>query len=212
MKIENGRLEAAGVKPTQQDFDTIAKELGVTPGFAVKAGDKPVAAMNIVDAATKFKKGLHPECGSTGEYDIFDANAILLKMIGVEVEDATEEDIKDFNGIKLKDGAKVFIHPSFGVTMKEIQDKFEGVNKISKNSILWLQGENTHVKDLDLDSTLVASEDSKDIEGDFKEKKYVEYKPLDSSDNLEDLNEVIKIRGFRLLPSEDIEGLSIISQ
>jgi len=45
-------------------------------------------------------------------------------MIGVDFEDATEEDIKDFQGIPIRDGAKVFILPSFGVTMKEIQDKF----------------------------------------------------------------------------------------
>ena len=96
-------------------------------------------------------------------------------MIGVDVEDATEEDIKDFQGIPIRDGAKVFIHPSFGVTMKEIQDKFEGTNKISKNSILWLEGEKTVIKDLDLDSSLVMNERCEKIEGEMKDKKYIIY-------------------------------------
>jgi len=167
---------------------------------------------NIVDAAGKFKKGLHPECGATGEYDLFEANSILLKMIGVDIEDAGEEDIKDYQGIELKDGAKVFIHPSFGVTMREIQDKFSGVNKISKNSILWLQGENTHIKDLDLDSTLVTNEKTLEITGEFKEQAFVKYQPLSTSDaNFEDLDEVIKIRGFRVTSSNEVKGLKIIS-
>ena len=166
---------------------------------------------NIVDAAQKFKKGLHPESGATGEFDIFDANARVLKMAGVFIEEANEEDIKDFQGIEIEDGAKVFIHPSFGVTLKEIQEKFSGINKISKRSILWLEGENTYFKDLDLDSTLVTSAGSQEISGEFKEKKYIDYKPLNEKDNYEELDEVIKIRGFNLSTSHEIEGLNFIS-
>lgn len=47
-------------------------------------------------------------------------------MMGVEVEATTEVDDKNFHGIKVRDGAKVFIHPSFGVTFKEIQNKLKG--------------------------------------------------------------------------------------
>jgi UDP-sugar pyrophosphorylase len=81
---------------------------------------------NIVDAAAKFKQGNHPECGSTGEYDIFEANARLLRMAGASIEGTTDDDIKDYLGIKLQDGAKIFIHPSFGITLSEIQSKISG--------------------------------------------------------------------------------------
>lgn len=53
--INNGRLEAEGVKLNKDDFDAIAKTLGVSAGFAVKAGDKPVAAMNVVVEPVKVK-------------------------------------------------------------------------------------------------------------------------------------------------------------
>jgi len=46
----------------------------------------------------------------------------------------------------------------------------------------------------------------------MKDKKYINYLPLDFNDNSQELNEVIKIRGLRLSPTEDIEGLNIISQ
>lgn len=107
MKIENGRLEAAGVKPTKEDFDAIAAELGVTAGFAVKAGDEPVAAMNIVDVATpvttintqdgtvqaektaqpgdaimtRLNKDGTPKFGETGELDQWVVDAAKLERL-----------------------------------------------------------------------------------------------------------------------------------
>jgi UDP-sugar pyrophosphorylase len=165
---------------------------------------------NIVDAAAKFKTGNHPECGATGEFDIFEANARVLKMAGASIEGTTEEDIKDFQGIKIHDGSKIFIHPSFGVTLKEIQDKITGYCKISKRSILWLQGENTYLKDLELDSTLITGQQEQELEGEFREKKYVDYINLDPSvDDMDKTEEVIKIRGFKLVTSHEFPGLNI---
>lgn len=167
---------------------------------------------NIVDAALKYKQGNHPECGATGEYDIFDVNARLLRMAGVSVENTSEEDVRDFQGIKIRDGAKVFIYPSFAVTLKEIQDKISGTCKVSKNSVLVLRGENTSLKDLDLDSTLITNEEDGVIEGDHKEQMYVEYKNLDPvHDDMETTKEVLKIRGFKLTTTHPIPSLNYIS-
>lgn len=167
---------------------------------------------NIFDAALKMKNGNHPECAATGEYDIFEANAKVLKLCGASIEGTTEDDIKDFNGIKIRDGAKVFIHPSFGVTIKELQDKITGYCKLTKKSILWLEGEDTYLKDLDLDSTLLTGSQEQEIEGEIREKKYIEYKNLDPEvDDLEKIDEVIKIRGFKISTSHEIQGLNFIS-
>lgn len=52
MEIKDGRLTATDRKLTKQDFDQIAEQAGVVPGLAKKLGDKPVAAMQIVDVTT----------------------------------------------------------------------------------------------------------------------------------------------------------------
>lgn len=133
-------------------------------------------------------------------------------MAGVEVEETTEEDEKDFQGIKIKDGAKIFMHPSFGVTMTEIKEKIMGENFISKKSILWLEGEDTIIRDLKLDSTLISSEKLSEIEGEHMDQTYIEYRPLNPEvDDVDNLQEVIKIRGFQLKGAEEVAQLEYIS-
>lgn len=167
---------------------------------------------NILDAAAKFKQGLHPECGATGEYDIFEANARVLKMAGASIESTSEEDVKDFQGIKIRDGAKIFIHPSFGVTLKEIQDKITGYCKISKKSVVWLEGENTVLRNVEIDGTFITSESDQEIEGEHKQQNYVEYVNLDPQfDDMESTDEVVKIRGFKFSTKHHIPNLNPIS-
>ena len=154
---------------------------------------------NFADAIKRYHQGLHPEWGATGEFDIFEANRNILRMMGVEVEATTEVDDKNFHGIKVRDGAKVFIHPSFGVTFKEIQNKLKGNWKISKRSVLWLEGKDTQLKDLDLDSTLITGEERSVFEGEHFTGEYIEFDPLKSlNENADDITEVNKIKGFRL--------------
>jgi UDP-sugar pyrophosphorylase len=167
---------------------------------------------NILDAAAKFKQGLHPECGATGEYDIFESNARVLKMAGASIESTSEEDVKDFQGIKIRDGAKIFIHPSFGVTLKEIQDKITGYCKISKKSVVWLEGENTVLRNVEIDGTLITSESDQEVEGEHKQQNYVEYVNLDPQfDDMESTDEVVKIRGFKFSTKHHIPNLNPIS-
>lgn len=95
MSINDGRLVATDRKLTKEDFDQLASEMGVVPGLAKKLGDKPVAAMQIVDVytpvitintqdgtvqaekmakpgdaiMTRLNKDGSPKFGSTGELD-----------------------------------------------------------------------------------------------------------------------------------------------
>ena len=166
---------------------------------------------NIVDGAVKHRQGLAPETASSGEFDLFDANAKVLSMWGVLIEQTGDEDIRDFQGIKIKEGAKIYIYPSFGVTLRELQSKFTGTSKISKRSTLILKGERTEIKDLTLDSTLVTSEDGELVEGEYLERKYVEFKNIDPRvDDVEGMPEVIKIRGYKAVINDEIPGLSLL--
>lgn len=133
-------------------------------------------------------------------------------MAGASIEGTTDDDIKDYQGIRLHDGAKIFIHPSFGITLKEIQSKISGYCKISKRSILWLEGEDTYIKDLELDSTLITNNHSGEIEGEFFDEKFIEYVPLDpEKDNFDALDEIVKIRGFKVHTHHQISGLNFIA-
>lgn len=105
MKIENGRLTAPETRLTKEDFEDLAAELGVVPGLAKKLGDKPSAAMQIVDVATpvttintkdgsvqaekmaqpgdaimtRLNKDGSPKIGATGELDQWVVDARFLK-------------------------------------------------------------------------------------------------------------------------------------
>lgn len=167
---------------------------------------------NIVDGAVKHRQGLAPETASSGEFDLFDANTRLLQLCGVLVEQIDDGDIRDFQGIKIKEGAKIFIHPSFGITLRELQSKISGSCRISKRSALVLRGERTELRDLVLDSTLVTSEDGELVEGEYLDKKYVEFKNIDPRvDDVEGMPEVIKIRGYKAVIDYPIADLSLLS-
>jgi len=133
-------------------------------------------------------------------------------MCGASIEGTTHEDIRDFQGIKIREGAKILIMPSFGVTLREIQNKVSGFCKITKRSVLILAGEDAVVKDLDLDGTLITNDSQKTIEGEHKNSKYVKYENLNPEvDDMETTSEVIKIRGYKLTTEEKIENSNFLT-
>lgn len=112
-------------------------------------------------------------------------------MIKDKVNVEEQSDTQEFAGVGVKIGAKVFLHPSFGVTRKEILDKISGNNKISKRSTLYLEGRNTQVKDLDLDGTLFVSGGV--ATGKIHNSKFITFEP-----STEQCKEFYRIRGFRV--------------
>ena len=132
-------------------------------------------------------------------------------MAGASIEAPTNDDIKDFQGIKIREGAKILLMPSFGVTLREIQNKFSGFCKITRQSVLILSGEETSIKDLDLDGTLITDGSQELIEGEVKNNKYVKYVNLDPKvDDMETTPEILKIRGYKLTTEDSIEGSNFI--
>ena len=165
---------------------------------------------NLVDGVLKYQQGVAPETASTGEFDLFASNCRLLSFCGVDIEKTNWTDIKDFHGIKLIDGPKILIHPSFGVTLKELQDKFSGQCQISKWSALILKGQNTQIHNLVLDSTFVTLEDQL-VDYEKTDKNYIKFIPVDFENEIEEIPEIIKIRGYRAIINEEIEGLNLYS-
>lgn len=107
---------------------------------------------NVKDAAAKQKDTGIAESGATGEADCYMCNRKLLKAAGVDVNVEAKE--VEYSGIKVQEGAKVVLAPSFGVTRAEIKSKITGKVSISDASTLVLDGDIT-IKDLNLDGTLV---------------------------------------------------------
>jgi len=108
---------------------------------------------NVADAQAKQKSTGAAESGATGEADIYYANRRLLQLAGVELDVDGKEQI--FSGIKVQVGARVVLHPSFGLTQAEIRSKVKGKAKISNNSTLILEGEHITLGDeVEIDGTL----------------------------------------------------------
>lgn len=80
MRIENGTLFATERALTKEDFDQLAKALGVVPGYARKLGDKPLAAMQIVDHATSVRT-INTRDGSVQSVNVANpGDAILTRL------------------------------------------------------------------------------------------------------------------------------------
>ena len=78
--VKSGRLEAASIQLTKEDFDAVAETLGVSAGFAVKAGDSVVAAMNVVDTPTEVAT-INTQDGSVQTENIAQCgDAILTRL------------------------------------------------------------------------------------------------------------------------------------
>lgn len=58
-----------------------------------------------------------------------------------------------YNELQLSFGPRIVLHPSFGVTLKELKSRFEGLT-ISGQSTVVLGGE-CFLKDMEIDGTLV---------------------------------------------------------
>mmetsp|Transcript_42448 Transcript_42448/g.133715 ORF Transcript_42448/g.133715 Transcript_42448/m.133715 type:complete len:610 (+) Transcript_42448:195-2024(+) len=94
---------------------------------------------------------LPPMTASTGEADVYICNRELLRIAGVEVQDAA---VTVFNGIPIVAGPRVILAPSFAVGVGDVIHKVKG-GRISSKSTLIVSGPDVFIEDLDLDGTLI---------------------------------------------------------
>jgi len=106
------------------------------------------AKSNIEAAATNFAKGMPTYGAAEAEYNFYEWTNRMLSIAGVKIE--KNEVTQDFGGVKLAFGPKILMDPMFAITFKEIQCKFAGNNKVSKDASLILSDSNLFFEHLDL--------------------------------------------------------------
>lgn len=107
---------------------------------------------NIKDGAVLAAKHMPTFSAAQGEHEFFQWTNKMLEKVGVQVEYNTEAE--DYEGIKLAFGPKVLLDPTFALTLSELRLKFQGVNRISKDSTLFLSGQDATVENLSLNGVL----------------------------------------------------------
>ncbi len=107
---------------------------------------------NLHESIDKIKKGLFPESAFSVEQDLYSSNTRILRELGcIEVEDSQTQDFVQVNGVNLDFWPKIFINPSFSVTLEELRSKFKGKNVVKKNSTLLLFGKNSTLENVRID-------------------------------------------------------------
>jgi len=96
-----------------------------------------------------------PDCALSAESDIYECNTKLLTLAGADVVVEAPDDVT-FLGITRKLGARIILQPSFGVSLEEMKSKVKGKVRVSKKSVLFLEGDVT-IDGLDLDGGLSVS-------------------------------------------------------
>lgn len=76
---------------------------------------------DIKTAADKFKANGSPESAATCEADFYEQNRQLLKLCGAEIE---QGELADFAGIKTAIFPRVYLAPSFGISLKVANLKY----------------------------------------------------------------------------------------
>jgi UDP-sugar pyrophosphorylase len=191
-------------KPTRlecmmQEFPTILKD-----SDAEKVGFTSIAASMCFspvknatsDGAELQKSGTHPGVAATGEADQYGAVRLILKSIGVKVDDG---DVETFMGIEIIGGPEIVIQPGIALCPGEYKKLFpnpKGVS-ISKKSSLVIKGSaDLAIESMTLDGALViqCEEGSKCILRDIvvKNDGWVRIAANSST------SEVIAMRGYTL--------------
>eukprot|EP00271_Cylindrocystis_brebissonii_P023199 TRINITY_DN947_c0_g2_i1.p1 TRINITY_DN947_c0_g2~~TRINITY_DN947_c0_g2_i1.p1 ORF type:complete len:631 (-),score=144.25 TRINITY_DN947_c0_g2_i1:449-2341(-) len=157
---------------------------------------------NAADAAAKVAGGTPPHSATSGEMDIYAANAKILKTAGADIAEPVS---KEFNKQTVEVGPRIVWSPQWAITLAEVKAKVQKL-KVSQKSVLVLEGADIHVNDVTVDGALVvkAAADAKVIlSGLNVANAGWELVPVDSEDPA--VPEEIRIRGFKTSPVETAE-------
>jgi len=201
-KLEEARFDYP--KSLECSMQDIARFLPQNAKVGVTQLDRIFAFTAIKNhlalASTSQKKGIPAYSQSTAESDLFSCNIKLLKLAGAQIElpkEKSEEEYYTFGNVKFKNVPKIVIMPSFAITLNELRKKIKGKLIISKKSTLILEGSNTTVENLILDSSIWIKNSINalvNIEGIF-----LEYEQL-----LGNEAEYLTERGYRIKNTENI--------
>ncbi|ETO18437.1 hypothetical protein RFI_18829, partial [Reticulomyxa filosa] len=153
---------------------------------------------NIVDAQKNYGLLGYAMTAFSGEAGMYRCYRELLRAGGARI-DESEPKIKFFGDIPVEYGARVVLHPSFAVTVQEIQSKIKGNVHITGDSTLAIDGEFIEIHNLELDGTLIirAKCNSKVVIRNLTVKMEAgNFKPIDPKDT--NLDNRYKMRGYVL--------------
>lgn len=151
---------------------------------------------NLVDAIDKVRTTGFPECASSGEDDFYNLNCRLLQLNpGTSISSSNFDRV--YAGINIASPARVVLHPSFGLTQKEIRDKITGSSiLISSDSVLVVEGD-VHIKNLSLNGALKLSSSNSSsiiVDGLTVHNLGSEFESIDVANT--DIPEKYRIRGY----------------
>jgi UDP-sugar pyrophosphorylase len=159
---------------------------------------------NAADAAIAQRGGIPAHCAMSAEFDLFNANAQLLKLIGCRV-DLAEEALKYFDVITERPAPKIVFHPSFALFPSEIKARFRNPSEthFTKNSSLVVKGDAVFGS-MRLEGALrveISSARSAEVSGAVSNEglSLVPFESL-SEDRV---NEIDTLRGDRIIVSEE---------
>jgi len=113
---------------------------------------------SVADGVALQKSGIAPGTAATGEADQYAAARIMLRAIGIQLEDAEPV---DYNGITVIPGPAIVLKPDFACCPAEYKMKFPYPDriKISPRSTLVCRGPGVIIESLELDGALIIDVD-----------------------------------------------------
>lgn len=173
-----------------QDFPKLCSE---SDNVSFTALDRLMCFTCVKNALSDAMVKNPPDCALSAESDMYACNAKLLRLAGAKIDEDTDE--VTFLGIKRKMGARIVLHPKFGVSLEEMKSKISGNVRVSKKSILVVGGDIT-LENLEVDGALFLQG-----AGILKDRQVKNAgRPLVAipDDELPNVAEDLKIRGYRM--------------
>lgn len=146
------KLVSEYIEKNSQSLDIKNMSVGMTSVPAWLAM-KPVKT-NVNDSAKLVQKlgKFNDSSAATGEASMYYLNREILRT--KYKESCKEAKEAEFAGIPVLYGARVVLYPSFGVTLKDVQDRLTGNISITERSTLIIEGD-VIINGLKLDGTLI---------------------------------------------------------
>ncbi|KAF5735479.1 UDP-sugar pyrophosphorylase [Tripterygium wilfordii] len=157
---------------------------------------------NNPEDAAKVPKGNPYHSATSGEMAIYRANSLILRKVGVQVEDPVQQ---VFNGQEVEVWSRITWKPKWGCVFSEIKGKVSGSCSVSQQSTMVIKGRDIFLGDLSLDGALIVeSVDDAEVKvgGSVQNKGWV-LENVDYRDT--SVPEEIRIRGFRIKKVEQLE-------
>lgn len=157
---------------------------------------------NAADAAAKLAGGTPPHSGTSGELDIYKANAFILRQAGAEIAEPVSA---EFNKQLLEVYPRIVWSPRWALTFSDIKAKVQKL-KVSQKSTLVVDGVDVVFQDVNVDGALVvktAPEAKVTLSGLKVENEGWVLDPIDSEDT--SIPEETRVRGFKVLKKETKE-------